>query len=269
MAQFPSLPLFTDAIVADCHHLTDNEFGLYVRILIEMWRSPGCRIPARAEWLEKKFRRSITEIGPILTEFCDCDGNYWTQGRLTDEYDWVKKNSKRQSVRSKARWKKGKITSRDDAALQTHDDAPHPTPPTPIPITETNVSVSPISPAIALSVEYDFEGTNQTPESLFDIFWHAYPETRTKGNRQEARIKFMELLKKGENHVKIIDGCRRYAAHCSAEREYNCNASTFLTRAKRRWEGQWEVRTGGETGGTGLDAIAEGFGNAVRKNGPV
>lgn len=130
MAKFPALPLFTDAIMADCYHLSHEEFGLYLRILIMMWRSPECRIPADAEWLEKRFNRPITDIGIILAEFCNCDGNFWTQGRLVDEMEWVKRNTKRQSVRAKSRWTKDKDTCHGNAATHASGNAPYPTPPT-------------------------------------------------------------------------------------------------------------------------------------------
>jgi hypothetical protein len=44
LAEFPALPLFTDAILADTAHLSHEEFGAYMRILILMWRTPECRI---------------------------------------------------------------------------------------------------------------------------------------------------------------------------------------------------------------------------------
>ncbi len=128
MADFPYLPLFTDAIMADCGHLTDAEFGLYMRILMTMWRTPSCRIPASAEWLEKRFKLPIVQIGVILSEFCICDGNFWTQKRLVNEKEFVNKNSKRQSVRAKSRWNKDKSDAVAMQALHRSGNAPTPTP---------------------------------------------------------------------------------------------------------------------------------------------
>lgn len=47
MAEYPALPLWTDAYEADCSHLSDAEDGCYLRLIIEMWRSRHCRIPVR------------------------------------------------------------------------------------------------------------------------------------------------------------------------------------------------------------------------------
>lgn len=38
MAEFPALPLWTDAYLADTAHLSYEEHGLYFHILMTMWR---------------------------------------------------------------------------------------------------------------------------------------------------------------------------------------------------------------------------------------
>lgn len=45
MAEFPAMPLWTDAWVADTRHLTRCERGTYHDLLVEMWRSPHCALP--------------------------------------------------------------------------------------------------------------------------------------------------------------------------------------------------------------------------------
>jgi uncharacterized protein YdaU (DUF1376 family) len=45
MAEFPALPIFTDALIADTVHLTPEEFGCYMRLLIFAWRTAECRLP--------------------------------------------------------------------------------------------------------------------------------------------------------------------------------------------------------------------------------
>lgn len=129
MAQFPALPLWTDAYLADCGHLTDAEHGRYLMILVAMWRAPNCRIPNDDEWLARKFRRTIdavkTELRPIINEFCESDGNWICQNRLLRERNHVEKSSKKQSERAKSRWKNEKPLCRGNA---TSGNAPTPTP---------------------------------------------------------------------------------------------------------------------------------------------
>jgi uncharacterized protein YdaU (DUF1376 family) len=128
MAEFPALPLFTDAIIADCAHLSDTEFGLYLRILMLMWRSPECRIPHDEAWIGRKLQRDYAMALPLLNEFCQTDGNWWTQKRLLKEFAYVRKTSKRQSDAAKARWNKDKPSSHGNAAWHTSGNALTPTP---------------------------------------------------------------------------------------------------------------------------------------------
>lgn len=133
MAEFPALPLFTDAIIADTDHLSPYEFGLYVRILIVMWRSPEQRIPNNDTWLTRRFQQPIENIRSLISEFCQSDGNWLTQKRLKKEWRYVKESSLRQSVRSKSRWNKEKYISRGIAETHASGNAPTPTPtPTPL-----------------------------------------------------------------------------------------------------------------------------------------
>lgn len=112
MAEFPSLPLFTDALIADTNHLSHEEFGLYMRVLILMWRTPGCRIPNDKNWIEKRLAyaaagplfSNYNKIEETLSEFCQCDGNWWTQKRLSKEYEYVKNQRVSQSEKAKKRW---------------------------------------------------------------------------------------------------------------------------------------------------------------------
>jgi uncharacterized protein YdaU (DUF1376 family) len=41
MTQFPSMPLFAGDMLADTEHLTNEEFGVYHRLLYAMWRRNG------------------------------------------------------------------------------------------------------------------------------------------------------------------------------------------------------------------------------------
>src|SRR4249919_285047 len=106
MADFAAIPLFTDAFMADTGHLTDAECGIYLRLLMTIWRSPGCRIPNDEAWLAKRFGRTVeqyrSEVLPVVREFCTSDGNWLTQKRLSREFAYVTIRSRKQSVRAKS-----------------------------------------------------------------------------------------------------------------------------------------------------------------------
>jgi uncharacterized protein YdaU (DUF1376 family) len=129
MADYPAMPLWTDAYIADCSHLEDAEHGRYLLLLIALWRSPQRRLPNNDGWLARKFSRSIervqAELRPLITEFCDCDGNWITQKRLQREFTYVANTSLKQSVRAKRRWQKEKDACRGNAAAAM---PPHPHP---------------------------------------------------------------------------------------------------------------------------------------------
>jgi uncharacterized protein YdaU (DUF1376 family) len=121
MADFPALPLFTDAFMADTAHLTDAERGRYLLLLMIVWRSPGCRVPNDDVWLAKRFVRPVDqfqrEVKPLIAEFCKTDGNWITQKRLTEEWDWCKNQRKRATVNAKIRWNKEKQLCDSNAGL--------------------------------------------------------------------------------------------------------------------------------------------------------
>jgi uncharacterized protein YdaU (DUF1376 family) len=135
MADYPAMPLFTDAYLADTTHLTDAEHGLYLRLLMIMWRSPGCRIPNEPQWIARRLNKTMEEydllVRPIVDEFLISSGNWLTQKRLSKEYDFVRGYSKKQSDRAKSRWNKEKSACQTDERHQSgipSGNAPTPTP---------------------------------------------------------------------------------------------------------------------------------------------
>lgn len=129
MAEFPALPLFTDAYLADCSHLDDAEHGRYLLLLMLMWRTPKFKIPNDDDWIARHMRRSVervqAEIRPLIAEFCKTDGNWIWQPRLLREARFIREKTSRRSAAAKARWQKQK------AGYNAYAPTPTPTP-TPI-----------------------------------------------------------------------------------------------------------------------------------------
>ncbi len=132
MATFPSLPLFTDAWVADTKHLSRLERGTYHDLLVLMWRSPNCRVPNETSWLAKRLDMTVQEVEseplPLISEFCQTDGNWLCQKRLLKEWNWCRKKRKVNSEAAKTRWSKEKPNS--EGNTEPHCPPPHSTPPT-------------------------------------------------------------------------------------------------------------------------------------------
>lgn len=133
MAEFPHLPMFTDAYLADTRHLTTEEHGAYLLLLMEAWRRPECCLPdddvllARLSGLPAQ---RWAEVKPVVMSFWKRDGRrkVWTQKRLSKERGYVSQKSQSQRDKATKRWDK---TKKDDAAAlltPCPDDAPTPTP---------------------------------------------------------------------------------------------------------------------------------------------
>jgi uncharacterized protein YdaU (DUF1376 family) len=128
MAQFPALPLWTDAYLADTGHLTDAEHGLYFQLLILLWRSPRCRIPNDDDWIGRRFPGRLPAIRAIICEFCQCDGNWVIQKKLAKEFSYLTVRRQKQSERAKSRWNKEKGVCRGSTASGNALSTPTPTP---------------------------------------------------------------------------------------------------------------------------------------------
>lgn len=94
MSAFPSLPLFTDAFIADTGHLNATETGAYLMLLMVAWRTPECRLPDDDQRLARWARvdaRSWARIKPKVMEFWTLTEGQWSQKRLLLERDKVRK----------------------------------------------------------------------------------------------------------------------------------------------------------------------------------
>ena len=115
MAEFPALPLFTDAIIADTTHLSNEEFGAYMRLLMHIWRTPGCKIPSADAWVMRKMGVDESKfnalVKPLIAEFLQHDrqGNWLSQKRLSKEFEYVKKHSEKMTELAKIRWRKENV----------------------------------------------------------------------------------------------------------------------------------------------------------------
>lgn len=96
MGQFPSLPLFTDAFIADTGHLNAQQTGAYLMLLMVAWRSPGCTLPDDDAKLARWARvdpRTWAKIRPVIAEFWTIADGVWSQKRLTKERVHVSKRA--------------------------------------------------------------------------------------------------------------------------------------------------------------------------------
>jgi uncharacterized protein YdaU (DUF1376 family) len=110
MAEFPYFAFWVEKFSTDTNHLSDAECGLYLRLLMLMWNTTGCRVPNDNIWLARKLGRSVEVIEntlrPLMREFCEVHRAWVYQKRLSKELQYLIKQSEKNSKNAKSRWNK-------------------------------------------------------------------------------------------------------------------------------------------------------------------
>lgn len=138
MAKFPSLPLFTDAYLADTRHLTTIQHGAYMLMLMTAWRSPDCSLPNDDAYLAKicgMDKRTWAKNKDAILQFWEVSDAKMFQKRLRAEQRYVAQVSRKNSDAGKASALKRKETQ---STVVQPDGNENPTP-RPIPISFTKV----------------------------------------------------------------------------------------------------------------------------------
>jgi uncharacterized protein YdaU (DUF1376 family) len=166
MADFPALPLWTDAYIADTVHLTNEEHGIYLRLLMFAWRSPDCSLPDDDKRLALMVGISPAKwekIKPVVMEFWKRSSGKWIQKRLRAERDFVERSRQQKAAAGRASAEAKALRNKEEASTAVNQPLPterqQPTP-TPIPTPnkekeEANASrdllgnLAPAEPAIA------------------------------------------------------------------------------------------------------------------------
>ena len=112
MADFPALPLWTDALLADTTHLSNDEIGAYLLLLIASWRRPNCDLPDDDAFLAKISRCTpedwTVRMRPVMLQFFSIAQNplgysgLWIQKRLVSERAKVQARSDRARANGKS-----------------------------------------------------------------------------------------------------------------------------------------------------------------------
>lgn len=118
MAEFPALPLFTDAYLADTLDLTTQEHGIYLVMLMIAWRRRDCSLPDDMAWLKRSLQsccaglhgRTFNAVVPkLLNRFWvrkeSETGPKWCQNRLEKELKYLRNRSETNSKAAQQRWK--------------------------------------------------------------------------------------------------------------------------------------------------------------------
>jgi len=155
----PSIPLFGDAYLADTHHLTLEEHGAYLKLLMIAWRMDGCALPDNDMRIAKMLgitNGKWAKLKPIVMAFWKLGENGWIQTRLSKERAFVDRKREQNKSAADARWSSQVVENKgaEECERISERNAPPPPPPEVREEAEaapqTRAAVQPVSDALAI-----------------------------------------------------------------------------------------------------------------------
>jgi len=154
----PFMQLYVADYLGDTRHLTTEQHGAYLLILMTMWRSDG-RLPND----DKKLARIVgctpsrwAKIGPEVMEFFEIDEAEITNGRLSKELEKAREKSIKRAVsgtrgaEAKA-LKNNKLGKANASGLLKHSSEPEPD--TPLAPQGADLDLKAFSKALAIAAD--------------------------------------------------------------------------------------------------------------------
>lgn len=127
------LPLFGSDYLADTRHLSTEEHGAYLLLMMAAWRQEDCSLPND----DKKLAR-ITGLSPrkwlairdTILEFWTVSEGRITQARLLKEWRFAAQKSETNRKSAGARWAKQSVENKETASCEriSERNAPQPQP---------------------------------------------------------------------------------------------------------------------------------------------
>lgn len=223
MAEFPAIPLWTDAYLGDTRHLTTLQHGAYLLLLMTAWRTKECALPdddnllARYAGLEI---RNWLKIKEVVMEFWMLEDGMWRQGRLTDERESavVRKHQASNAGKASALKRQGRHSTDVQQSVNSTSTLPNHN------HNHNHTKESKESPP-----------TPSTPEpKLFDDqlktefleFYTIFPRHEGKKHAEKA---YNTARKAGTSHETIIAGTRKYGAFVAGKNpKFTKHPATWL-----------------------------------------
>ena len=146
MAKYPSMPLFTDAYMADTRHLTAAQHGAYLLLLMTAWRMPDCKLPDDDVFLSRcasmDLRTWKKNKAVVMTFWKVDEQQKFYQARLVDERNYVDELSSKNAEAGRASALKRK--ERDSTTVQPESNENSTPIPIPIPIPTITTPIVPL-----------------------------------------------------------------------------------------------------------------------------
>lgn len=216
MSSPPFMQLYPADYLGDTQHLTTEQHGAYLLLLMTMWRLGGSlpNDPVKLARIARVSPRRWHLVAPEVMAFFDVEGDTVTQKRLVEEYQKALSISEKRSASGKR--------GGDAKALKNHD------------ATVANAKQLPKHSQISDIRSGATHQTRAREPDGFPEFWEAYPHKVGKPEAQVAyrRARLGEKVRgkpprPPTDHAAIMAGLRRYAETKPADRQW-LNPATFL-----------------------------------------
>lgn len=231
MSAAPAMPLFPDSYLADTTHLSTEEHGAYLLLLMAMWRRNGT-VPNDDKDLARIVgltQRKWLQIKVRLMPFLSIENGTLSQKRLQKEWEYVqeKRNKNAQNGALGGRPKSNEIKGVSKANGSVSDN-PNETPSTqPQPLKKERLLVH-----------------SHPKRDFFPDFWLAYPRRDGPNPKKPAREVFLRLVAKGVDPQRLIDAAMALAREHPAPTRFIPQAKTWLSQ--ERFDADEPVVTGDE-----------------------
>lgn len=134
MKATPAIPLFGDAYLADTRHLSLEEHGAYLQLLMIAWRIDGCCLPDDDTRLARMLgvpAAKWRKLKPVVMAFWELDGDQWKQRRLTKERNFVEAKRAKNVAAAESRWSAEVIENKEGEECERISERNAPPPPPP------------------------------------------------------------------------------------------------------------------------------------------
>lgn len=203
MTSLPYMQLYVSDYLADTAHLTAQQHGAYMLLLMNYWQR-GKALDNSNERLSHVARLSPeewAEAKPTLEEFFIVEGNLWTHARVEDDLEKIREKSAKASFAGRRSVVARGLSERSTNAEQSLNH----------------------------KEEDKEEDKDISKKELFVDFWNVYPLKVGKGAAQKAFEKAIRTTDAGI----IIKGAQRYKSDPNRVQGYTAHAATWLNA--QRW----------------------------------
>ena len=209
MADFPCMPFWTDAYLADTRHLTTEEHGAYLLLLMTAWRTKDGTLPEDDKLLSRYAGLSMRKwlnMKTTILEFFDAENGVLLQKKLQKEKKFLHDKKQKASFAGKASALKRKETAPTDVEFKLQQKRNSK------PTTHTHTHTT--------NKKYIKKDKN-----MFEEFWKVCPRKVGKGKAEEKyKLALQEI-----SHNDIVKAMKAHASQVKdSEKQYIPHPATWL-----------------------------------------